>query len=142
MIPEQQVPTFRTCVALRDKGFARNTHFHYVKGNGNDWTVRNAERLGSSRRKIRAPTAQELLSEFSTMILKDGEIDEDIADSVDDLVLHYWTEDNLAQLLAELWPEVQKEAEAEAARIVVLSHSSLGVVKKVQEAILNAEVKV
>jgi hypothetical protein len=76
------------------------------------------------------------------MILKDGEIDEDIADSVDDLVLHYWTEDNLAQLLAELWPEVQKEAEAEAARIVVLSHSSLGVVKKVQEAILNAEVKV
>ena len=109
MTPEQQVPTFRTCVALRDKGFARNTHFHYVKGNGNDWTVRNAERLGSSRLKIRAPTAQELLREFSIMILKDGEIDEEIADKVDSLVLYYWTEHNLAQLLAELWLETRKE---------------------------------
>jgi hypothetical protein len=53
-----------------------------------------------------------------------------------------WFHHEEVQRLINQAMQAQREADAEAARIVVLSHSSLGVVKKVQEAILNAEVKI
>ena len=114
MTPEQQVPTLETCKKLDAARFPHGSTTYFV------WYTKDVLRphrvvkrtLSTSQGgSWLAPTAQELLTEFSIMILKDGEINEEIADRVDNLVLHCWTEPNLAQLLAELWLETRKEVQ-------------------------------
>lgn len=117
MKPEQQVPALETSKLLKEKGWQKETYFIWrqiglyedAATRKESWIVVDGSNAGWNF--LFAPTAQELLQEFSTMILKDGEIDEEIADRVDNLVLHCWTEPNLAQLLAELWLETRKEVQ-------------------------------
>lgn len=117
MTPKQQVPVLETSKLLKEKGWKTETYFIWRQigfyedsfDKRESWIVVDGSHAGWNF--LFAPTVEELLEEFRTMILKDGEINEEIADRVDNLVLHCWTEPNLAQLLAELWLETRKEVQ-------------------------------